>query len=1012
MRMQQLIKSTCALLALLLLTVFLQTAFAAGDDGYDDASIDRIDLVTQQIHLLKNRQAQGEKELTVLQQEHDKEISQLAIEKVTKNLRDKANLDISVSKSNLDSINIELTDCQQTINWLEKSVQEIQNQLNVMNMFGLKFANNSISDNKQLRSDLAYQQKLLALEKNRFDYLNNLQNVATNILTFKKENFARINTLLKSRNLLQIKQQQVKDELQFQEQQNEWLSQLNVLYAKLGKLDPSKNRDAYAQTERDIFYANENANFAYSQSLIARYKDNVDQMKLAVLRSSSISLLNEIGDQIQMLSKQIDRLDAVINTRMSVLERHVTYLTPKTVNSESIRSYVNKLAALKSEYAETDKQLLAIGKSITTFRLTLDKAIQNELSSRQGFPTFGLKTWMDLGKEMLLVPALAFQVVKSLSLNLIVAYHATRLWQWVVFAAIEIFALFTFFFLRKLLQRLLDKPSSWREKINSKWVSLQWLRRNFLDLFVVAQIIGIMTFFSILPQTYTFVMYTALVWLAFKAIIVIGRVCLVETTRDENGRDVRLYARLKWLVIIGGVITAMTVFVHQLPLIYELKTLFDRLFLVVLMVLSLLLLRFWDVVPSLILSSMQARHPYFQKSVRLVGILVPILMFANSLIGLFGFVNLIMTVSWYEGIFMIVLVGYLILRGLLTDGLEQISRLMIQYVNNGWLLSEAFLKPLDKVLRVTLFLTAWAVLFLLYGWDSQSPIVERLNALLKYQLVHVFGTSITPLSVIELFVVLSVLYWTAKWTREFVYRMLASRTKDMGIRNSLAILSQYSVVVLGMFICLRVLGIDLRALAFVTGMFAFGIGLGLRDLANNFACGFLILLERPLRMGDIVNINGIEGEVVEIGSRAVSVRTWDHMEHVVPNTEIFNKAFINWTARDNNVRTVVPIKIGRHDNPHEVRSIIQHVLINHKDVLKDPTPEVFLKEMSDTLMSFEVRYFVNIRQVRSRTSVLSVVLMAIWDAFAAHGIKPPYPQAEVFLRNEMPTISTLSSRAS
>ena len=145
----------------------------------------------------------------------------------------------------------------------------------------------------------------------------------------------------------------------------------------------------------------------------------------------------------------------------------------------------------------------------------------------------------------------------------------------------------------------------------------------------------------------------------------------------------------------------------------------------------------------------------------------------------------------------------------------------------------------------------------------------------------------------------------------------------------------------------------------------------------------------------------LEGEVTHIGSRAVTVRTWDHMELVVPNTEIFNKTFTNWTAKDNTVRSVVPIKISRYDNPHAVKTIIQDVFSTHKDVLNDPMPEVYLKDMSDTLMEFELRFFVNIRLVKSRICVISDVLITIWDAFAAHGIKPPYPQNEIFLRGEM-----------
>src|SRR3990167_9140561 len=607
---------------------------------------------------------------------------------------------------------------------------------------------------------------------------------------------------------------------------------------------------------------------------------------------------------------------------------------------------------------------------------------------------------LDLGKEILLVPALTFQIVKSLSLYLFKGFYSISVLGWCFFILLESIVLFTLFSIYYFINKLLAYPATWHHQINSKWLVLQWFKRNFWDLAIISHATGAMFYFGVPLKNYIFIVYLSFVWILLKSIMVIARICLIETTHHTAGHDVKLYYRLKWMIIIIGSIVALTVFVHQLPLIYELKMLCDQLFLLFLMVFSLLLLRSWHIVPSLILSQMETQHPYLKNSIRLIGILIPLLMLGNSVIGLAGFMNLVMTISWYEGVFLVVLIGYLVLRGLLSDAMEQLFKIVIQYTYNGWLWTEAFLKPLDNVLRITLFLFAWAVLFLLYGWDKQSPIVERLTRLLHYQLANVLNTTITPLSMIELFIVISIFYWTAKWTREFIYRLLSSRTKDMGIRNSLAILSQYSVIFFGIFICLRVLGIDLRALAVVAGMLAFGVGLGLRDLANNFACGFLILLERPLRVGDIVSIHEEEGEVIHIGSRAITIRTSDHMELVVPNTEIFNKSFTNWTAKDNIVRTVTSLKISRYDNPHEVKEIIHHVLSAHKDVLKDPVPEVLLKEMNDTLMQFEIRYFVNIRQVKSRVSVISSVLLDVWDSFAKHGIKPPYPQHEIFLRNE------------
>jgi len=152
----------------------------------DDVMIDRIQLVTEQINLLKNRLSQGEQELAELQQQHDKQISELAIEKVSKRLLDKSALDVSVSKSNVDSINIELTDTQQTIVWIEKSIQEIENQLNVLSIFGLKVAKDESINLNELRSDLGYQQKLLDMEKNAADLFAKLTKECGQHIEFKK----------------------------------------------------------------------------------------------------------------------------------------------------------------------------------------------------------------------------------------------------------------------------------------------------------------------------------------------------------------------------------------------------------------------------------------------------------------------------------------------------------------------------------------------------------------------------------------------------------------------------------------------------------------------------------------------------------------------------------------------------------------------------------------------------------------------------------------------------------
>lgn len=960
-------------------------------------AMNRLQVVNQQIVLLKSRLAQTEQEWNELQKTQDQVISQDDLDKANKQLVDKANLDIAVAKSNADSIGIELTDTKQNIAWLQKNINEANNQLNALTIFGKKLVKNEMINPDDLQRDIQAEEQLLSLEKNRADILESLQTVASSILQFKKDQLARLNMILKSRRMLHMKQSEVSDELAYQEQQNHWLATVNTLSANLVKTDPVHSKAAYAALERDIFYANEAANAAYVQSLIARYQDQMEQMRALVIKSSSLSLLKDISDQIQMITKQSDRLEGVLNSRQAVLATHIRYMQPRA-NEAGIAVYLDNLRGLNTKYHNAKTRLDTLNTGLTAFRATLDSAIQQELSSRQGFPMFGVNSWLDLGRELLIVPGLMYQVMTSLGTRV---YHGLRdlsVLGWMGLFSLQILMGYAMFGLRRLAAKLLRQTSADRSQVKPQRLIFTWLMRDSVSIGLVGLLIAPLIYLGLPTQNYLFLVYLSLVYIAFKGLLTISKLYLLENLHHVEGRDVSLYQPLQWVIWVGGFMTAFTVFISQLPLIYELKILCFRLFLVLMVFVSLLLLRYFDVVPNLILSHMDKKHPYLERSIRMMGFLLPLLLFVNSMLGLVGYLNLVMTVSWYEGVFVLVLMGYLTFRGLLTDAMEYISRLVIVHTTNGWLWTEAFLKPIDRVLRIALFMASWAVLFLLYGWDKQSPMVERLWRLMHYELAHVFNTTITPLNITELVVVISVFYWTAKWTREFVYRMLSARNKDMGIRNSLAILSQYSVIVLGAFFCLRVLGIDLRALAVVAGMLAFGVGLGLRDLANNFACGFLILLERPLRVGDIVEVGGVEGEVTHIGGRAVTVKTWDRMDLVVPNTEIFNKSFVNWTAKDNIVRVVISVKISRHDNPHDVAGLIKTVLSQHTAVLKDPLPEVYLREMDEHIMSFELRYFVNIRQVSSRVAVTSDVLMRIWDVFAEHDIKAPYPKQEVLLR--------------
>ncbi len=184
-----------------------------------------------------------------------------------------------------------------------------------------------------------------------------------------------------------------------------------------------------------------------------------------------------------------------------VLARHITALEKKNQIDE-IRAYLQRLSALSGEYKSVHENLLGLDDELAGFRQSLEQALQVELSSRQGFPTFDSKTLVDLGKEVLLCASPYFSNGKKSGRIFISLSESDWLLGLVFFAALQLFTLFFFFFSQRLLSRLHDKPSKWRETIHIKWLAVQSLYRNLFDIFAVANMTVLFSFFKSIEKFY------------------------------------------------------------------------------------------------------------------------------------------------------------------------------------------------------------------------------------------------------------------------------------------------------------------------------------------------------------------------------------------------------------------------------------------------------------------------------------------------------------------------------
>jgi small-conductance mechanosensitive channel len=205
-------------------------------------------------------------------------------------------------------------------------------------------------------------------------------------------------------------------------------------------------------------------------------------------------------------------------------------------------------------------------------------------------------------------------------------------------------------------------------------------------------------------------------------------------------------------------------------------------------------------------------------------------------------------------------------------------------------------------------------------------------------------------------------------------------------------LLNYVIVALGFLAALGALGVDFSKVSILAGAFGVGIGFGLQSVVNNFVSGLILLFERPIRVGDVVQVSNIQGRVTRIGMRASIVHTFEGAEIIVPNAQLITQEVTNWTRSDQLRRLEIPVAISYGATPQKVIELLENVGRAHPKVLRHPAPQALFMGYGDSSINFELRAwaeFADWAQVRSDLTA------AVYDAVYAAGMSFPFPQREV-----------------
>jgi potassium efflux system protein len=220
---------------------------------------------------------------------------------------------------------------------------------------------------------------------------------------------------------------------------------------------------------------------------------------------------------------------------------------------------------------------------------------------------------------------------------------------------------------------------------------------------------------------------------------------------------------------------------------------------------------------------------------------------------------------------------------------------------------------------------------------------------------------------------------------------------DRAISHSVLMGIGYAGIALAALAALSYAGLDFTQLAIVAGALSLGIGFGLQAIFNNFVSGIILLIERPIKVGDWIIVNGQEGFVRRINVRATEIETFDRASLIVPNSQLITGTVTNWTHRNPMGRLIIRIGVSYKSDPEEVLRILTRVAEDSQSILKQPAPTAVFENFGDSALEFSLRAFVP--DVTQGLAVQTELRLAICKAFRAAGIEIPYPQHDIHLRD-------------
>ncbi|MCF8094235.1 MAG: mechanosensitive ion channel [Desulfobacteraceae bacterium] len=292
---------------------------------------------------------------------------------------------------------------------------------------------------------------------------------------------------------------------------------------------------------------------------------------------------------------------------------------------------------------------------------------------------------------------------------------------------------------------------------------------------------------------------------------------------------------------------------------------------------------------------------------------------------------------------------------------------------------------------------ACAVFMLVLAWGAPKTFLAEILDAVNYK-ITLGDFQLSLIGFVYALIVLLVIHTLAVITKEALRRWILKNVElEDGFKDSIVRITGYVLWAVGILVALRVVGVSATALTVVFGALGIGLGFGLQNIFNNFLSGIILLFERPIQVGDVIETGGILGTVREINVRSTQVRTFDNMDLIVPNSDFISQRLTNWSFRDARIRRTVEVGVAYGSDIELVRQILTDVAYRHPRILRRPHPEVLFSDFGESALIFRLRFWVYIDWF---LTVETDVRFDIDKKFRENNITIPFPQRDLHFKSD------------